>query len=148
MCDMGNMNDGEVHFVWTPEMSVGEHTIDQQHQRLLGQLNAVIDCVMEGASREKIEESISFFQQYVDEHLAYEEAYMRRRGYSDIEGHTQKHQEFRDKYQSLRKVFAGQNASGNVLFEIEAYLGHWWTNHILHEDQKYFVELGSDNTAA
>ena len=124
-------------------MTVGELTIDTQHQRLLNQLNKVIDAMIYGASSEEVASAITFFKEYVDDHLAYEEMYMARRGYTYIDEHEKKHQEFRDKYQSFHDKLVSGATPANLLMELEVYLGEWWTEHILHEDKKYYLELGS-----
>lgn len=133
---------GGTHFEWTPDMTVGEPTIDAQHQRLLAQLNTVMDAMIYGATSEEVASAIRFFKEYVDEHLAYEEAYMARRGYTDIVEHEKKHQNFRDTYQSFHDRIAEGGTPASLLMEMEVYLGEWWTGHILHEDKKYYLELG------
>lgn len=134
--------DGSAHFEWTPDMSVGEATIDAQHQKLLTQLNVVIDAMMYGSASHEVASALDFFKQYVDEHLAYEEAYMAKRGYSHIEEHEKKHQEFRATYQSFKDKLQNGITPEDLLMQMEVYLGDWWTGHILHEDKKYYEELG------
>lgn len=130
------------HFEWTPDMTVGEEMIDSQHQRLLAQLNKVIDAMIYGEASQEVASAVAFFGQYADEHLAYEEAYMDRRGYAAIEEHEKWHQEFRDTYADFKQKLEGHVTPDNLLMEMEVYLGSWWTNHILHEDKKYYEALG------
>jgi len=143
MTDNNNVRVAGTHFEWTPAMTVGEPTIDAQHQRLLAQLNVIMDAIINEATLEEVFAAIDFFKEYVDEHLAYEEAYMTRRGYTGIIEHEKKHQNFRDTYQSFRDKLAGGITPASLLMEMEVYLGEWWTGHILHEDKKYYLELGS-----
>lgn len=137
------MRVGSTHFEWTPDMTVGEPTIDAQHKRLLAQLNAVMDAMIYGATSEEVSSAVNFFKEYVDEHLAYEEAYMARRGYTDIAEHEKKHQDFRDTYQSFHDKLVAGVTPASLLMDMEVYLGEWWAGHILHEDKKYYLELGS-----
>lgn len=132
----------DIHFDWTEEMSVGENTIDAQHQRLLSQLNKVIDAMVFGAGSKEVTEALSFFEQYIKEHLAYEEDYMQRRGYHDIDEHKKKHHVFMDKYADFKKKLDSGMTPANVLVEIEGFLGNWWIEHIGHEDRKYYLALG------
>jgi hemerythrin-like metal-binding protein len=131
-----------VRFEWTPSMTVGQAAIDAQHQRLLAQLNKVMDAMIYGVTSEEVASAVTFFKEYVDEHLAYEETYMARRGYKEIEAHEKKHQEFRDTYQTFHDKLVSGTAPADLLMEMEVYLGDWWTGHILHEDKKYYLELG------
>lgn len=130
------------HFDWTEKMSIGESTIDAQHQRLLSQLNKVIDAMMFGAESKEVAEALSFFEQYIKEHLAYEEDYMQRHGYFDLDEHKKKHQNFRDNYADFKKKLDSGMTPANVLVEIEGFLGNWWIEHIGDEDRKYYLALG------
>lgn len=131
-----------VTFEWTPEMSVGEPTIDAQHQKLLAQLNTIIGTMVFGAGSKEVIEAVNFLDQYITEHLAYEEAYMERRGYKEIEEHKAKHQDFRTRYAAYKEKLESGNTPDSVLLDIEQFLGAWWVGHIAHEDHRYFEELG------
>lgn len=132
-----------IHFEWTESMSVGEATIDAQHQRLLSQVNALIDAMVYGAVSEQVTEALRFFERYIDEHLTYEEEYMRRREFSDLEEHVALHNDFRAQYADFKSKLASGTTPDSVLIDIEKFLGNWWVEHIGHEDRAYFLELGS-----
>ena len=123
-------------------MTVGEPTIDAQHQRLLAQLNRVIDAMIHGPASPEVAEAVKFFGDYANEHLAYEEAYMARRGYADIEEHKRWHQNFRDTYNLFKEKLESGTEPELILMQMEVYLGKWWTEHIQHEDHKYYEALG------
>ena len=135
-----------IHFEWTEDMSVGEKTIDAQHQRLLAQVNTLIDAMFFGKMSAEVTEALSFFETYINEHLAYEEAYMQERGFSDLEEHKRKHEVFRDKYKNFKSKMASDAIPDAALIEMEGFLGQWWVDHIGHEDRKYFLEFGSTST--
>lgn len=130
-----------IHFEWTLSMSVGEPTIDKQHQRLLEQVNRVIDTTMLGSPLIDIVAAVDFLSQYIDEHLAYEEAYMEKHVYSDRKQHMKSHQYFRDRYADFKQKL-GTIEGKDLMIEMEEFLGSWWVNHITIEDHKYFQELG------
>ena len=98
---------------------------------------------MFGATSSQVVEALRFFEQYVNEHLAYEEAYMQRRKYQDIEEHKKKHQDFKNAYADFKGKLESGVTPTTVLIEIERFLGKWWTEHIGHEDQKYYLALGN-----
>ena len=133
-----------IHFTWTEDMSVGEKTLDAQHQKLLAQLNKVIDALSFGPSSKEVDEALHFFEEYVTEHLTYEEDYMQRRGFHDLEVHKAKHQVFRDKYKDFKDKLASGKLSTNDLIHIEQFLGRWWIEHISYEDQRYHQTLGAN----
>lgn len=142
LCIYMENTNSSLHFVWTEEMSVGEATIDEQHQKLLSQLNKVVDAMVFGAESTEVTVALSFFKQYVNEHLAYEEDYMQRRAYTGIEEHKKMHQVFRDAYANFKESLDSGKTPEKVLVELEEFLGKWWIEHIGHEDKKYFVALG------
>ncbi len=122
-------------------MSVGESTIDAQHQRLLSQLNKVIDAMGFGEASKEVAEALRFFEQYINEHLAYEENYMQQHGYRGIDEHKKKHKDFRDRYADFKKKLDSGTTPESVLVEMEGFLGNWWIEHIGHEDRKYYLAL-------
>lgn len=130
-----------IHFEWTEEMSVGESTIDAQHQKLLSQVNKIIDAMAYGVTSEEVTETLAFFEKYIEEHLSYEENYMRQNNFFDLENHKKRHESFREKYADFKqKIDAGLTPS-NALIEMEEFLGQWWIEHIGHEDRKYYLAL-------
>jgi hemerythrin len=130
-----------LHFEWTEKMSVGEETIDKQHQKLLFQTNALIDAMIFGGSSNEVADALHFLESYIDEHLSYEEAYMQKNGFHDYDAHKTMHDNFREKYADLRKKIEAGVTSDAVLIQMEEFLGQWWINHIGHEDRKYYLEI-------
>lgn len=131
-----------LHFEWTPAMSVGEQMIDSQHQRLLGQVNTLIDAMVFGSASTEVTTALDFLEQYINEHLSYEEEYMERRGFRDLTEHKAKHAEFRNKYAAFKAKLDAGETPDTVLVGIEEFLGQWWIDHIGHEDHAYFLALG------
>ena len=131
-----------IHFEWTEDMSVGESASDAQHQKLLSQVNKLIDAMASGAASTEVAEALNFFEQYINEHLAYEEAYMQRRGFVDLEAHKKIHQSFRKKYADFKTKLNSGLVADDVLVEMEGFLGQWWIEHIGYEDKKYYLALG------
>jgi len=49
-----------IYFEWTKDISVGNVDIDTQHQRLLAQINKILDDIINGVSEKEVEEAIGF----------------------------------------------------------------------------------------
>lgn len=133
-----------VYFEWTEDMTVGERNIDSQHQKLLGQVNNIISAVSNGAGAKEIEESLSFLDAYVKEHFSYEEEYMRKNNFPQIEEHTKYHTDFAGQYQEFKKKFTEGADMNQLLIEIEKFVGMWWIEHIGIEDRKYYEFIGDE----
>ncbi|MFA6257726.1 MAG: bacteriohemerythrin [Candidatus Paceibacterota bacterium] len=126
-----------IYFEWTTSMSVGESHIDEQHKKLLSQINKIIDAISLGVKSKETSEAIGFFDDYIKEHFSYEEYYMQEHSYPFIEEHVSKHDNFIKNYVAfLGRLNSGENAN-DLIMEIKKYLGEWWINHIGKEDQKY-----------
>jgi len=132
-----------IHFEWSADLSVGEATIDAQHQRLLAQVNKLIDAMVYGAGSEEVASAVAFLGQYANEHLDYEEEYMERLGFKDLTQHKARHDDFRKKYDDFKTELASGKTSETVLIEMEEFLGQWWINHMGYEDRKYHEALGA-----
>ncbi|MFA7302135.1 MAG: hemerythrin family protein [Candidatus Paceibacterota bacterium] len=132
-----------IHFEWNTDLSVGEATIDTQHQQLLAQVNKLIDAMVYGAGSEEVASAVAFLGQYANEHLDYEEAYMERLGFKDLAHHKTIHDDFRKKYIDFKTQLEAGMTAESVLIEMEKFLGQWWLGHIGYEDRKYHEALGA-----
>ena len=128
-----------IYFEWTEKMSVGEAIIDKQHQKLLSQINKILDALVFGVNSKEVESEVKFFDEYINEHLSYEEEYMNKRGYPALASHKVWHQDFISTYTSLKKRFESNVKPSELAIDIERYLGDWWINHIGVEDKKYYL---------
>jgi len=125
-------------------MSVDETHIDEQHQRLLAQVNKIIDTmILGGVNSKEVSEAIGFFDRYIKEHFSYEEDYMEKHHYPEIEAHKEKHHGFADKYLAFKEKVNGGAKLNDLIMEIENYLGQWWVEHIGKEDKKYHDFIAS-----
>lgn len=134
-----------MEIAWTLEMSVGEEKIDEQHKRLLSVLNELGEVLEAPLDMAPLRKLIDFFGKYAKEHLAYEEEYMAKNNYPELDEHKKLHQEFTDYFGEFRKKFYDTyNSPGfsdrdirNLLEEAHKFLSGWWVTHILEEDKKY-----------
>jgi hemerythrin len=123
-------------FAWTPDISVGDEVLDNQHKQLLENLNklfrAMIDC-----DTSVVANSLAFLDSYIFEHLSYEEGYMKRYNYPEFESHKKLHENFITKYNAFKERVQAHGPSEELVFEMENFVGNWWLSHIGHEDKKY-----------
>jgi hemerythrin-like metal-binding protein len=126
-----------IYFEWKSGMSVEEENIDKQHQKLLEQLNKIIDAMVFGVTSKEVQEAVSFFEGYFKEHFFYEESYMEKHNYPFLGEHKTRHADFIKKYFSFKEKLNSDFKHNELIIEIEAYLGKWWIEHIGKEDQEY-----------
>jgi hemerythrin len=91
----------EYEFNWKSDMSVGEDHIDEQHRGLLIQTNKIINAIATGNHFDIVNETLLFYDKYINEHFTYEEEYMKKIGFPDIVEHILHHEDFIKTYSLL-----------------------------------------------
>src|SRR3989344_1006977 len=131
---------------WIPSMSVNEKTIDNQHKKLLAQIEKIIQIISSlEVNMSVLRETIRFLYEYIKDHLSYEEGYMRKNNYPDIEKHKEIHRNFVQFYENFQKELKEKITSGyfssieikELLEKVKEHLADWWINHISTIDQTY-----------
>ncbi len=126
-----------IRFEWTPDMSVNNDVIDSQHQGLFDNINILLEAMIQDRAESVVDDMINFFKVYMEEHLLYEEKFLKEINYPEIENHKKEHEKFVQKYHELKGQLADVEDKNHLVMEIENFMGSWLTNHILVEDQKY-----------
>ena len=130
---------------WDEAMSVGEPTIDEQHKKLIKQINKLVQEIETGSSVAGVRSTLKFLNEYLNEHFKYEEEYMEKIYYSGLEKHKKVHvnfirftEEFSEEFtQKFNESEGGSNTVDEFAKKAHVFLGEWLVNHILDEDQKY-----------
>lgn len=127
-----------IHLKWTEEFSVGDEVIDSQHKKLLMQINKILDAIVFGVEAKEVHENmIPFLDQYIKEHFSYEEEYMKRINYPNINKHKKEHRNFIKNYVKFKTEFDNGVDRSKLVSKIEKFLGTWWVMHIAKEDKEY-----------
>ncbi len=124
-------------FVWKPEYSVNEATLDSHHQKLFSVLNSVYENVMNSPEVDCVLPKIDALSEITKYHFSAEEQYMREKLYSGLAEHTEKHREFSHTIEALRTSYHDNNleTARNLII----VLGEWLLGHVLKEDLKYSI---------
>lgn len=120
---------------WTSDLSVGNATLDAEHQEWIRLLNEFYIGIKGGESTEKLEELITGMIAYTHYHFSNEEKHMIALNFPDIESHKEKHEVFAAKLNEYHDKIK----SGKMVLSIEVtnYLKSWLVNHIKGSDQQY-----------
>ena len=116
---------------WSPEYSVGNHELDEQHKVLFSSINDFFHCKGKQAAFEIFHSLFS----YTDLHFKAEEALLRQLNYPDTDQHGKKHDELLDKLQLLQKRLEDYNEE--LHYKISIFLYQWLSSHILKCDMDY-----------
>jgi hemerythrin len=127
---------------WSDAMSVGDYSIDHQHQKLL-LICRRCEKLQDTLSSDDVElfhEQLHELQQYAQVHFSAEEGLLARIGYPNLEVQHQEHLQYQDELaELLYRAVVGTLPVPNVL----QFLSAWWANHILISDMEYAPYLNS-----
>ena len=112
---------------WESRHSVGNASLDAQHQAILARCNALADCLdVAGAEGERrFDQAFATLMILAREHFAAEEALLARCSYPGLEDYRNECGEF--DYLS-DEIITPENFDRH---ELQAFLALWWTGHIL-----------------
>ncbi len=120
---------------WKNEFSVGVKEMDEQHKKLLGMINRLIEEQHTLTDPRTIADLLTEMTDYAQVHFRAEEFLMAEYGYEQISVQEKQHQAFIDKTISF---YSATDIGPNVLsVALLDYLGTWLVGHILQEDMKY-----------
>jgi hemerythrin-like metal-binding protein len=120
---------------WKNEFSVGVKEMDEQHKKLLGMINRLVEEQHTLTDPKTIAELLTEMTDYAQVHFRAEEYLMAEYGYDQLDRQERQHQEFIDKTVSF---YSATDLGPNILsVALLDFLGTWLINHILKEDMKY-----------
>lgn len=124
---------------WTPKMSVGIDSIDGQHQKLIAQINAVVDIILfQPGPKADLNQVMDALVQYTQEHFAFEEDLFSKHGYSETADHLNHHERLRSGLISHIDKFRRSQLDQAKFLE---FLKDWLIKHIMETDMKYSAHL-------
>ena len=127
---------------WIPHFTTGNTTLDEQHQRLLQQCNALADCLGEpGHANDQFGGILDTLMDGVREHFATEQALLVGSGYPLLDEHAHEGEEFEFLASEILSV---ENFDPD---EIQTFLALWCTGHIVGTSPKQRPYLEAQATA-
>lgn len=119
---------------WDDRLSLGIEEIDDQHRRLIGHANRLLEAVDKGLADGIISDLIHDLREYTVFHFRDEEAYMVRVAYPELAVHCQAHEDLRRRVKDLqRQLYEHRLPAPATVREL---LRTWLVEHILHMDRK------------
>ena len=129
-------------FELTEDMLTGIEAIDNQHRKLLSWTNDLA-TEHDGATAEKVKETLHNLQGYVAYHFQTEEDEMDRHKYDDLEKHRNQHVRLMNEVNELLSRAKGKEDSPGMLTELQYMLSDWIQLHIREWDQPFAAFLKS-----
>ncbi|MCE1203923.1 MAG: hemerythrin family protein [Holophagaceae bacterium] len=125
--------------IWNPAWETGITLIDQQHQALLAQFEALLVAIHENHPEDRIQPLLQFLADYVDTHFSMEEGLMQVVGYPGLAGHQAIHDRMRARVGQLLE--AAKDNPATLTEEVIDFLTDWLLRHINEEDRRMAQHL-------
>lgn len=119
---------------WQYNYSLNDQQIDDQHKKLIAEVERLRLLADEGCESTLLLETFSVIINYAKEHFVDEEKLMHRTGYPETENQKKMHAEFIEKIDDQLLKFRSRKKF--EIRELFAFLQAWIENHILVEDRK------------
>lgn len=120
---------------WTSDLSVGDHSIDDDHKELFALIDELDSADM---SHDYINSILDRLKAYTRGHFSREEEYMKNAGFPGLEEHLKQHENFIEWLETIRSTYARFPQSPFIIGDsVNSYLQRWLRQHILEEDMKY-----------
>ncbi len=120
---------------WTEDLATGVETIDAQHREIIAMANRLRDAAEGGAGQEQVAHAVAFLEEYVRNHFAMEETYMKRLVYPDYPGHKGEHTAFINDFYDFQQSLDDQGATPALATALADRLNDWLLNHIGRRDK-------------
>ena len=119
--------------IWQDSYSVGIELMDQHHRKIIQCINDLIVQNHKQSNSEKNAELLNRLSEYSSEHLAVEEALLKKYDYPEFAEHKQQHESYLESLDTLITEREITTVDSHLL----EFLHGWWLNHILDEDMRY-----------
>ncbi|MDR0499075.1 MAG: bacteriohemerythrin [Holophagales bacterium] len=128
---------------WNESLSVKVSRFDNEHKKLIGLVDELIEAMSQGKGRDILSETLRELLNYTVIHFKNEEQAMQKYGYPAYEFHKAQHDEFVNKAMELKE--GHENGHTAISVTVLHFLNTWVANHIKKTDFEYaafFKEKG------
>ena len=127
-------------FEWDDRYSLNIPEIDAENRQLVDLVNQAFETL--GQDSTGIPNILTRLREFADAHFSREVRYMEQTQYPRIAEHNEDHEEF---LRNLREFEARKTLDSplDLAIRVSLFLREWLQEHLLGEDRKLFVHVGS-----
>ena len=125
--------------VWSHIYSINDHTVDSQHQKLIGILNDLHNLQSNNPDDSKINVILDELVNYTLYHFATEEKLFQEHQYPEYTHHKAVHDKLVKDVQSYLALFKTQDQTAKE--KLMVFLSNWLKDHILGDDKAFGLFL-------
>ena len=93
---------------WEERFALGSHLIDNQHKRLIQNINNLSKAIELGRPSMEVVKILEYLDDYSQSHFAKEEELMRTYKYREYKFHKKEHMKFKKDLQELKNLFSNK----------------------------------------
>mgnify|MGYP000232159655 CR=1 FL=1 len=133
-------------FPWNKSLETGIDKIDEQHKKLVSLVNKIACRVISEATPEMFNETLEELAAYTEYHFSTEEEIWSTYFPMDtgLKAHIKAHKNFVNSVVDLKSSYSSK-PSNEAIEKILSLLTHWLTHHILDNDMRMALTIGSIN---
>ena len=134
----------DFNFDWSKDMETSISEIDSQHKeffRIGRDMEQLLLMKCANVTEKELLDIVCDLREYVAYHFYEEEVIMKEAGYSKLEEHTKKHNEFKDFIMNIDCPALAANPY-KELAKIRNVVVDWVFEHMLHDDMEMAREVG------
>ncbi|WP_319542276.1 bacteriohemerythrin [uncultured Pseudodesulfovibrio sp.] len=131
---------------WSPELSLGQPELDDQHKELIRIANGLINAVSIGRRKRTVENVIRKLREYTVFHFVREESLMEQIRFPGRADHMAEHVRLKLSVKNYqRKLYEHEHVRANDVLD---FMTEWLLGHILTFDRDFAVYMTAlDETA-
>ncbi len=121
--------------IWNEAFSVGVKILDQQHQKILDELNKLYSTFDTTSEKEDLAIILNNLIDYASQHFSTEEGLLEKYKYHDLITQRSEHSLYQQKINGFMQRFEAEGHA--VVLETIGFLADWWMGHIQGCDKEY-----------
>ncbi len=128
---------------WHPTLATGDAQIDAHHRAMLERINELVVACKERRETAVVHELLGFLQQYVQEHFAAEESYLRQHQVVNLHEHCRQHQQLKKQLDELEATCGQEGISLGVVTNSLKLTYLWLKEHIQVMDRSMLTAVAT-----
>jgi hemerythrin-like metal-binding protein len=120
---------------WNEKLSVGVHSVDEQHTVLFNLINDLHAAMLKGQARAIVGGLLKDLLAYTRNHFTAEEELMDTKQYPELSDHKRLHRELTKQVEDY--IARYEKGDLTVTTQLAEFLSNWLNEHIQKTDQAY-----------
>jgi hemerythrin len=115
---------------------MGVAELDREHRELFARLDALLEAIRRGSSRDEVTHTLAYLREYVVKHFAGEEQLMVSVAFPGLARHRDEHLAFTRDFAGLEEEHRRDGATTSLVVRVNVWLTGWLREHIYRTDRE------------